>query len=159
MTTLVSEQLLRIMGDVDRLVSATVDPVLKEAGLAREQWQLLRLLADGHGRRMGWITEQLGLPAPTVTRAVDGLVARTLVYRRGDPLDRRRVLVFLGEPGRQVLEQVIAGFDERAQGSFDGLSADDRERLVDTLQRLLAVASSPAADETTAAAPRSHGSG
>ena len=50
------------------------------------------------------------LPAPTLTKIVDRLVAGNLVYRRSDPYDRRRVLVVLsprGRASRSRLEQVI----------------------------------------------------
>jgi MarR family transcriptional regulator, organic hydroperoxide resistance regulator len=40
------------------------------------------------------------VPAPTLTKIVDRLVDRALVYRRADDADRRRVLVFLSDHGR-----------------------------------------------------------
>jgi DNA-binding MarR family transcriptional regulator len=42
------------------------------------------------------------LPAPTLTKAVDQLVAANLEYRRADRHDRRRVLIYLTARGRHL---------------------------------------------------------
>jgi DNA-binding MarR family transcriptional regulator len=41
----------------------------------------------------------LRVPAPTLTRLVDGAVDAALAYRLPDPEDGRKVVVHLSEPG------------------------------------------------------------
>lgn len=110
--------MLRIIADLDRVMAGVIDPILKEDGLGREHWQLLRLLADGQGRSMGQISEVLGLPGSTSTRVVDFLAERMLVHRRSDPLDRRRVLVHVSEAGQEALERVEEAFRQRAASAL-----------------------------------------
>lgn len=136
MPTTDAKQVLRIVGDLDRLLVEVRDPVLRDAELSREHWQVLRLLADGQGHPMGEISAGLGFAGATTTRIVDALAQRTLAYRRQDPLDRRRVLIYLGEPGRQVLEQVDAAILEQAGTLLDAFEPSERAELVRLLERL-----------------------
>ena len=46
------------------------------------------------------------LPPATTTRAIDKLISLALVYRRVDPADRRRVMVFLSPHGSGALAAV-----------------------------------------------------
>ncbi|MPZ67717.1 MAG: MarR family transcriptional regulator [Pseudonocardiaceae bacterium] len=136
MTITDAKRVLQIVGDLDRLLVDVRDPVLRDADLTREHWQVLRLLADGQGHPMGEISAGLGLAGATATRTVDALAQRTLAYRHPDPLDRRRVLIYLGEPGQQLLEQVDAAILDQATTLLDGLNPRERAELVRLLERL-----------------------
>ena len=68
---------------------------------------------------MSEIAEFMLMPPPSTTKLIDRLVSTNLVYRRVDPADRRRVLVFLAARGRAAhrrlrpaVEEVIAGLDD-----------------------------------------------
>lgn len=133
-----AQRVLQIVGDLDRLLVEVRDPVLRKAGIGREQWQILRLLADGHGHAMGEVSEVFGLPGATATRLVDAMSQRMLVYRKNDPLDRRRVLLHLAEPGDELLQRVDDAIAEQADRLFDGLDPSERDTLADLLGRLTA---------------------
>ncbi len=80
------------------------------------------------------------LPAPTLTKVVDRMVAANLVHRRSDPYDRRRVLVLLTPRGRAIrsrLDQVL----QRHQSNLEAvLGRSGLEQLTDLLSRLHATA-------------------
>ena len=76
-----------------------------------EQWRVLALLADGHGHPMTELADFALLPAPTATKLADRMVADTLIYRRADPNDRRRVLVYLTERGHDLHTRLAASLD------------------------------------------------
>jgi DNA-binding MarR family transcriptional regulator len=76
--------------------------VLEPEGLTPGQWWVLVLLADGTGHGMREVADYAMLPAPTLTKAVDQLVAANLMYRRADRHDRRRVLLHLTARGRRL---------------------------------------------------------
>lgn len=137
MRTTDPDRILRIVGDLDRLLIGVLDPVLKANGLSREPWQVLRLLADGQGHRMGQICEAVGLSGATATRVVDALAEKMLVYRRSDPLDRRRVLVYLSDPGHEALERIEEAFRESAEPVLDGLGRHQRRNFVELLEQLV----------------------
>ena len=137
MTVTDVDRFLRIVGGLDRFLVEVLDPALDEHGIGREHWRVLRLLEDGTGRSMGEISAALGLPAATTTRVIDALVARMLVYRRGDPGDRRRVLVHLSEPGHESLEHVEAAFRSNSAPLLGRFSKNERRELVQLLERLV----------------------
>lgn len=76
------------------------DAVRPPHGPGLDAWRVLDLLADGSGHPMSEIAAHAMVPAPTLTKIVDRLVERGLVYRRPDEQDRRRVLVLLADRGR-----------------------------------------------------------
>ncbi len=139
MTTADAKHLLRILGDLDRVLTETIDPVLRNTGIGREHWQVLRLLEDGQGHAMGEIAQSAGLPGATATRVVDLLAANMLVYRRIDPLDRRRVLVQLSDMGAATIGQIQEGLSDHTSPALTSLSASDRGKLVELLGRLVQV--------------------
>ena len=78
------------------------------------------------------------LPAPTLTKVVDRLVAENLVHRRSDPFDRRRVLVLLTPRGRALrtrLDKVLQQHRSRMEAI---LGRSGLEQLTDLLSRLQA---------------------
>lgn len=128
MTITDTKHLLRTLGDLDRFLIEILDPVLKDVGMGREHWQVLRLLEDGQGHPMGEISQAAGLSSATATRVVDMLVANTLVYRRNDPLDRRRVLVHLSETGEGALRRIEEAFHDHTASVLTSLNANDEMR-------------------------------
>jgi DNA-binding MarR family transcriptional regulator len=72
---------------------------LAEDGCTIDQWLVLRALGDGDGHAMGELASSLRMAQPTLTRVVDSLSDRALVYRRQDPDDGRRVDVHLSRQG------------------------------------------------------------
>ena len=81
---------------------------LAEDGCTLDQWRVLRVLADGEGHLMGEVAAELLLAQPTLTRVVDGLVDRALVYRRVSDADGRKVAVHLSRQGRARLTRLDA---------------------------------------------------
>ena len=95
---------------VERQLTAAVAADLEQAGVTVEQWRVLSCLSHREGRPMSELASLAMLPAPTLTKIVDRLVAGNLVHRRSDPYDRRRVLVLLsprGRASRPRLEQIV----------------------------------------------------
>jgi DNA-binding MarR family transcriptional regulator len=60
---------------------------------------------------MSEIKDFVMLPGPTLTKLIDRMVANALVYRRGDVVDRRRVLVFLAPRGMTKYGVIRAAVD------------------------------------------------
>lgn len=134
--------LFHVLSHAERRVARRLATVLDAAGCSAEQWRVLVLLADGQGHPMTELAEFALLPAPTATKLVDRMVSDTLVYRRADPADRRRVLVYLADRGR-ALHTRLSGPLHRLQSELQDLIGDGGE-LAETLLRL-AAALDPAA--------------
>jgi DNA-binding MarR family transcriptional regulator len=106
-----------------------------------DEWAVLWALSDGVGHPMGQIADITHTPPPTMTKMIDRLVASGLVYRRTDPVDRRRVLVFPTARGRSRYRRLRSLVD----ASIASLADDEQLReLVGELQRRIGPNPEPA---------------
>ena len=84
------------------LVSSSRDffAAVEQAGLTFTQVKCLHLLGDAEEPLpLNALSDTLGLSAPAISRAVDGLVQRGEVKRTEDPRDRRSKLLTLSARG------------------------------------------------------------
>lgn len=86
--------------------------------------------------RMGELVAQLEAPKSTITSVVDRLVARGLVSRSTDGHDRRGQIVRATEQGIEMLAQLDAALASRVEGLVEALSAAQRARLTELLERV-----------------------
>lgn len=124
----------QLLHRLDRAVSRRIDGALAGAATV-DQWRVLDLLADGTGRPMSEIAAHVGVPAPTLTKIVDRLVDGTLVHRRADEADRRRVLVLLTRDGA-VLHDRLAGAVAAAEHEVIAALGEEADSVRALLQRL-----------------------
>jgi MarR family transcriptional regulator, organic hydroperoxide resistance regulator len=78
------------------------------------------------------------VPPPTLTKIIDRLIDRTLVYRRVDTEDRRRVLVFLSSRGAELYQLVSIDVRAAERELTETLGDEDTKALTELLSRLLA---------------------
>lgn len=93
----------QLLSSVAHHLASRLSTVLAEHGSTLEEWRVLSLLGISDGQSMSRIAAYSMLPAPTLTKLVDRMVAANLVHRRGDEEDRRRVLIHLTARGRATL--------------------------------------------------------
>ncbi|MFC8298044.1 MarR family winged helix-turn-helix transcriptional regulator [Micromonospora orduensis] len=126
--------LLRSLTRAERLLSRRLGVVLADDGLTVEAWRVLCLLADGEGHPMSEVSAEASLPPGTLTKLVDQLVDRNLVFRRVDPFDRRRIRAYLTIRGQREHQRV----DERVRASLAelGVPPDLVDQLDDLVGRL-----------------------
>lgn len=89
-----------------RRFSRFSEAAARAAGLPARQHQALLAIQGFPGREpitVGALAERLNAHHHSTVGLVDRLVARTLVSRRRDPSDRRRVMVALTPSGRAAL--------------------------------------------------------
>ncbi|MFG1914616.1 MarR family winged helix-turn-helix transcriptional regulator [Micromonospora sp. NPDC048898] len=106
--------LLRSLTRAERLLSRRLGAVLADDALTIEAWRVLCLLADGQGHPMSEVSAEASLPPGTLTKLVDQLVDRNLVFRRIDPIDRRRIRAYLTARGRREHDRL----DQRVRASL-----------------------------------------
>jgi DNA-binding MarR family transcriptional regulator len=117
--------LARLLTGVERSVVARIAEALKADGATIDEWRVLSLLGDGKGHAMTEIAEFALLPAPTLTKVADRMVSLNLVHRRPDEADRRRVLVFATERGRDALRRWTAAVERRQEEIVDAVGAEE----------------------------------
>lgn len=127
---------LFLITSVERRLTATLAPDLEREGINVEQWRALECLDPREGTTMSDFAGRVLIPAPTLTKLVDRLVASNLVHRRSDPQDRRRVLVLLTSRGaalRQRLDVLTQHHQERLS---EVLGAAGYHQLTELVVRL-----------------------
>ena len=133
--TLVSDESLRLLSRVERVVTQRLDEALKAHGSGIDQWRILSLLVEQGGCPMNVVADHAMLLAPKLSKLVDRMVSANLVLRRADEFDRRRVLVVASPRGHQALAKWETAVAE-VQQQFQGILGPDAAILDDLLLRL-----------------------
>src|SRR6185312_5863913 len=76
----INEYLAYLLAQAERQLNRQLDQEFRAEGVPVEQWRILKLLAEESGRSLG--------------------------YRRADKSDGRRVLIFISEHGRAVIQRL-----------------------------------------------------
>jgi DNA-binding MarR family transcriptional regulator len=102
----INDYLAYLLAQADRQINRQLDDEFRAEGIPVEQWRILKLLAEQNGRSMGDLAQAALLNHPTLTKTIDRMVSQTLVYRRADKFDGRKVLIFIAERGRAINERL-----------------------------------------------------
>jgi len=104
--------------------------------LTMAQFRTLSFLSRHGTASVSQIADFLGLGLPATSKIIDGLVTSGAISRRGDPADRRRVLLEITNPGRNELLATRAITHNHLAELLSPLSEADRARLLDALRSL-----------------------
>lgn len=124
---------------LDRAATATrqsLEQVLLPHELTWDTWRVLQTLCVRGPQSMGPLGEATRTTAPTLTRIIDRLVARSLVYRNVDPADRRRLLVHASDRGRALQNELQEPMQKTESTTLAALSREEIEALRDLLRRI-----------------------
>ncbi|MEU9451230.1 MarR family transcriptional regulator [Streptomyces sp. NPDC048277] len=138
-----SPDLAHLLSHAERRVVRWLAGVLAEEDCTVEEWRVLSLVGDGRGHPMTEIADHALMPAPSLTKLVDRMVADNLVHRRPDPHDRRRVLLYLTERGQDLHARAARRVHADQTGLLDAV--DDGTALAGLLLQLTAAAGARAA--------------
>lgn len=125
-----------LLEGVLRRLDASDAAILKAEGLTPEQWRVLDFLVRGSEIPMTELAAAVSTPAPTLTRIVDKLVSRALVYRSSGMNDRRRVLVHASRRGEDLHARVAPDVTRAHQAVFEPLSGEQQKQLMGLLELL-----------------------
>ncbi|WP_327086381.1 MarR family transcriptional regulator [Nonomuraea sp. NBC_01738] len=134
-----ASSLAYLLSAAERSVNRGLAAALAGEDLGIEQWRILRALADGRGHSMGELAAAVLMPHPTLTKAVDRLIDRALVYRGPSAGDRRRVAVFLGDRGADALTRVEGAVAEHQREIEAAFGRERTEELMRALEELAGV--------------------
>jgi DNA-binding MarR family transcriptional regulator len=131
-----SPDLAQLLSHAERRLVQRLAGVLAAEDCSVEEWRVMSAVADGQGHPMTEIAEHVLMPAPSLTKLVDRMVARNLVYRRPDPDDRRRVLLYLTARGRMLHDRAARRVHSDQARLLDAV--DDQGELARLLRVLTA---------------------
>jgi MarR family transcriptional regulator for hemolysin len=127
-----------LLHDVARLLKKRFEQNSRRSGLTRSQWQVLTYLAQNEGINQARLAELIEIEPITLGRIVDRLEAMGLIKRDPHPTDRRTWLLHLVEAARPKLEQIRELGDVTHEEALAGVSEDDGQRLLKTLEAMKA---------------------
>lgn len=111
-------KLLYMLARTNHQLTTRCGEALQKKRSSLQEWRVLSTLADDAGHSMSEIARLVLMPAPSLTKLIDGMVSRHLVYRRPDPTDRRRILIFLSARGRVAYRRLQETVNA-SMGKFD----------------------------------------
>ncbi|MBS0219507.1 MAG: MarR family transcriptional regulator [Proteobacteria bacterium] len=132
----INEYLAYLLAQAERQLHRQLDQEFRAEGVPVEQWRILKLLAEENGRPMGDLAEAALLNHPTLTKTIDRMVSGALVYRRADKSDGRRVLIFISERGRAVIQRLnklANSHQAEIVESYGNRQAEELKRLIEGL--------------------------
>jgi DNA-binding MarR family transcriptional regulator len=90
-------------------LKAALQRCFKENGyeITPEQWGIIRHLGQEDGLSQREIGEKVFKDKPNITRMLDALEKKHLIFRQPDPRDRRKYCIYLTKEGKQLHERVL----------------------------------------------------
>lgn len=126
-----------LIAQVHRRIEGSLSARLREGGLTVEHFRVLSALVEQNARTMSDLAAVALVDPPTMTKMIDRLVANGVVFRAPDPLDRRKVLVFLSERGKALHQSAEAPVREYEHALSERLGATEQAQLAHLLRCML----------------------
>jgi DNA-binding MarR family transcriptional regulator len=109
---------------------------LAPVGLEPKEFALMRAVSSAEGRTQQALAGSLEIPASRMVALVDTLEERGLIERRHNPRDRRARELYLTPSGAELLGRAFALAAGLEGELCSGLSDEEREQLIELLQRV-----------------------
>src|SRR5512143_1921672 len=129
-----AQEILEVVPIVMRTIRAELRRH-RTADLSVPQFRTLAFIDRNVDASLSDVTEHIGLTLPSMSKIVDGLVARKLVTRQTHPTDRRRMTLTLTARGQTALQTSREA--TRACLAEDLAAVTDRER--ETIRQAMCV--------------------
>jgi MarR family transcriptional regulator, organic hydroperoxide resistance regulator len=110
----------------------------KENGydITGEQWAIIRILLEEDGLSQREIAERTFKDKPNITRMLDALGKKRLIFRQPDPEDRRKYCIYLTKEGRQLHEELLPLIQDLRQKTTQNLASPEIDNLKATLIKI-----------------------
>lgn len=119
-------------------VSKGFKGILEPFELHPREFAVLRAVGVQEGQTQQALGDRLQIPRSRMVSILDELETRGLLERRPNPADRRVHEIHLTDAGRNVLEQAFQKAVQYEQEVTALLAPDEREHLLDLLERISA---------------------
>ena len=130
-----AQNVLEVVPLVVRTLRATMRQH-RGASLSVPQFRSLGYLSRETGASLSAVAEHVGLTLPSMSKMIDGLVARRLVDRGISTRDRRQVTLALSPLGRATLRTARARTQARVAEMLGALSETERATVIRAMQAL-----------------------
>jgi DNA-binding MarR family transcriptional regulator len=111
----------------------------REAGLTPSQHIILQLVDTLNKPTPGVVAKEASITQATVTSLIDKLEKRSLVARRKDDVDKRRVIVDITAEGTKALREAPDVLQDQFQGRFAKLQDWEQSMIITVLERVASI--------------------
>jgi DNA-binding MarR family transcriptional regulator len=105
-------------------------------GITAEQWAILRHLWEEEGLSQREIAEKTSKDKPNITRMLDALEHKRLVFRQPDPQDRRKYCLYLTKEGKQLQKHLLPLAQKLQERVTQNLTPSEIDLLKDNLNKI-----------------------
>ncbi len=133
----VSDYLLYLLAAASDAASNQFHDTIRKAGLRVPEWRVLACLYDHDGAMITELARLALVEQSRLTRIILQMENRGLVYRKGNPQDKRRVHVYLSNTGRDLANDLVAQAQIHEATLLETLQNSGAEHLKPALQALL----------------------
>ncbi|MGA7538780.1 MAG: MarR family transcriptional regulator [Steroidobacteraceae bacterium] len=137
-----NRQLGFLLKDTSRRYSRRFEERAQALSLTLVQCRALLYLENNQGVSQKRLSELTELDPMTLVRILDRMEADGWVQRRFDPADRRAHTLWLTPKAKPVLDHVAQLIADTRTEALQGLSSEERSKLLELLERLHANLSS-----------------
>lgn len=117
-------------------MSAGFHKVLKRAGVRESEWRVLATLSGSAGMRMSELVRHVLIKQSTLSRTIDRMEQKSLVFRNPDPSDRRAQLLVLTPSGQALADELTEAARMHEDADLAHLAPDQRRSLLNMLSSL-----------------------
>jgi DNA-binding MarR family transcriptional regulator len=132
-----ARSLQSLLVEASRRATADLERVLGPQGLPVEFWRVLEVLADENGRSMSVLADAVSMKLPSLSKLIDRMVAQALVQRAPDPLDQRRVLVYISDVGLEKVRGLRGSVQKQRSSLESSLGTEAGRELKRLLQAFI----------------------
>jgi DNA-binding MarR family transcriptional regulator len=104
---------------------------------SEEQWRILYVLSDKQGHPMGELAERVLMNGPAMSKNMDKLVSRGMVFRAVDTQDSRKVLAYITDLGLRSLERLRKRVDSHHGSIEEALGPRKTKQLKKLLETFI----------------------
>jgi DNA-binding MarR family transcriptional regulator len=140
------DDVLRALRRISRAIDLHSRQLSSTFGLTVPQLVCLRVIAARGPMSPSQLAAEVSLSQATITGIVDRLVARQLVARERSTLDRRGVTLDMTDAGRALVGAAPSPLQERFVAQLAELSAEEREIIRLTLNKIVRLMGGDALD-------------
>ncbi|MGI9414646.1 MAG: MarR family winged helix-turn-helix transcriptional regulator [Hyphomicrobiales bacterium] len=118
-------------------INTNLGEALKAIGASVQQYRVLAVLIAGDRRSVNELAVYTVTEQSTLSKILDRMAAQGLVERRPNRKDGRVVEICITGGGRAAYDRILPIALAQYRDAVDGLSDDERTRMVETLHRVL----------------------
>jgi MarR family transcriptional regulator, transcriptional regulator for hemolysin len=131
-----NRQLGFLLKDASRRYSRRFEERAQALSLTLPQCRALLYLENNQGVSQKRLSELTELDPMTLVRILDRMEADGWVQRRFDPADRRAHALWLTPKAKPVLDHIAQLISDTRAEALQGLSSEERSKLLELLERL-----------------------